>query len=311
MIKENDILITGGSGMVGHALERLIPNAVFISSSDFDLRSKAQTDSMFDKYQPKYVIHLAAKVGGVKANTDFVGEFFCDNIKINTNVLDASMRFGVTKTLSLLSTCIYPDSARFPLTEDQIHDGRPHVSNFGYAHAKRMLDVQSRAYRQQYGCNFITAVPNNLFGENDNFENENSHVIPAIMRKVYEANVTGEDVMLWGNGSALREFTYSHDIAKILLFLLEEYSGDEPVNIGNTNEFSIKEIAKLISHNFGYERELVWDISKPSGQLRKPSSNSNLLSLGWFDDEYTDFNIALENTCNWFKKNYSNARGIF
>jgi len=217
------VLVTGGTGLVGHALQKVLPNAVYLSSKDYDLRNYDECLSMIRKYMPEHVFHLAAKVGGVKANSDFAAEFYYDNILINTNVLNASYNNNVEKVVSLLSTCVYPNKVNYPLTEDQIHNGEPHQSNFAYAYAKRMLDVQSRSYRKQYGCNFITAVPNNLFGENDNFDLENSHVIPAIIRKIHEANVNNKNVVLWGDGSPTREFTYSLDLANILLFILEKY----------------------------------------------------------------------------------------
>ena len=162
-------------------------------------------------------------MGGLKANLNNLGSFYYENIIINSNVLEASRKFNVKKVVSLLSTCVYPDKITYPLTEEQIHNGKPHDSNYGYAYAKRMLDVQSQAYRDQYGCNFITAIPNNLFGENDNFDLENSHLIPAIIRKVHEAKMNNSDIILWGDGSPLREFTYSKDLAKIILFLLNNY----------------------------------------------------------------------------------------
>ena len=172
-MKTEKILITGGSGMVGYALRRIIPDAIFVSSKNFDLRSVEQTETMFAMYEPEQVIHLAAKVGGIKANMENLGDFYRDNIMINTNILESARKYKTGKVLSLLSTCIYPDKVSYPLTEEQIHKGPPHQSNYAYAHAKRMLDVQSRAYRAQHGCNFITAIPNNLYGENDNFEDSN------------------------------------------------------------------------------------------------------------------------------------------
>jgi len=309
MIKEMDILVTGGTGMVGTALRNIAPDATYVSSDEFDLRSISDTERMFDLCRPKYVIHLAARVGGVSANTEFVGDFFLDNIRMNTNVLELSRKFCVQKTLSLLSTCVYPDDASYPLSVDQIHNGRPHSSNFGYAYAKRMLDVQSRAYRQQYGCSFITAIPNNLYGENDNFDLQNGHVIPAIIRKIYEANLSGSDVTLWGDGSSLREFTYSNDLAKILFFLIENYNDQHPINIGCPNEVSIKYIAEKIAKTLKFKGNIVWDESKPSGQYRKPSSNDALLKLGWSSEEYSDLEFGIEKTCDWFALNYPNVRG--
>lgn len=275
------ILVTGGSGMVGNALKEFIPNAFFVSSENCDLTSENDTKYMFKHLKPTKVIHLAAKVGGVKANMEQLGQFYTENIKINTNVLHYSMVYKVEKVISLLSTCIYPDIVSYPLTEEQIHNGPPHSSNFAYAHAKRMIDIQSRAYRKQYGCNFITAVPNNLFGEHDNFDLNDSHVIPAIIRKIYDSKQKNNDITLWGDGTPLREFTYSKDLAEILLFLLENYNDEAPINVGNTNEYTIKNIAELIANKMNFNGKIYWDDSKPNGQYKKPSSNKKLINIGW------------------------------
>ena len=304
------ILITGGTGMLGHALSNILHTGIYLSSKDGDLRSKEATEAIFEKYKPEIVIHMAGKVGGIKANMNHLGEFYHDNIMINTNVLEASRKYNVQKVLSILSTCVYPDDATYPLTEDQIHLGRPHSSNYAYAHAKRMLDVQSRAYRDQYGCNFITAVPNNLFGMYDNFDLENSHVLPALIRKIYEAKRDSTSVVLWGDGSPLREFTYSCDMAKIIMFLLENYDGAEPINVGNTKEYSIKSVAEMIAEIYDYDGEIEWDSSGPPGQFRKPSSNKNLLDLGFSQGNYTDFYIAIRTVCKWFESHYDIAKGV-
>jgi len=295
--------------MVGTALKKAKPEAIFLTSKDFDLRDPAQTETMYAMYSPDCVIHLAAKVGGVKANMENLGDFYRDNILINTNVLEGARKYEVQKVVSLLSTCIYPDKVSYPLTEGQIHDGPPHYSNFAYAHAKRMLDVQSRAYRDQYGCNFITAVPNNLFGENDNYDLNDSHVIPALMHKMYLAKQNEESVVLWGDGTPLREFTYSVDLSNILLFLLEHYDSPEPINIGNAGERSILDVASSVAKHMGYKNSIIWDKNKPSGQYRKPSDNTKLIQLGWRENMYTDFDVAIANSCNWFLENYPNIRG--
>jgi len=306
----NNILVTGGSGMIGGALRDLMPEATFIDSKMYDLRNQLDVGYLFINTKPDYVIHLAAKVGGVKANVENLGSFYYDNMMINTNVLDAARKYKTKKVLSFLSTCIYPDEVVYPLTEEQIHDGPPHSSNYAYAYAKRMLDVQSQAYRAQYGCNFITVVPNNLFGEYDNFDLENSHLIPAIIRKVYEAKEENKDVVLWGDGKALREFTYSKDLAKIVLLLLDKYDEREPINVGNTNEYSVKEVAETIADIMSFDGKIIWDETMPKGQHRKPSDNSKLLNMGWDKSDYTPFKKALENTCNWFIENYPNVRGV-
>jgi GDP-L-fucose synthase len=306
------VLITGGTGMIGNAFKHVNTSheLIFIGSKDCNLLNQELFLQTLKNYNPDAIIHLAARVGGVKANTDFIGDFFSDNLQINHNVLNAAKNYGVKKVVSLLSTCVYPDNARYPLTEEQINEGPPHHSNFGYAYAKRMLDVQSRAYRQQYGCNFITAIPNNLFGEHDYFDLQNSHVIPAIIRKMHEAKLNNDDVVLWGDGSPLREFTYSKDLANILLFLLENYDGKNPINIGNTHETSIKEVAESIAEVMKFNGNIKWDTDKPMGQFRKPSDNSKLLDLGWKSENYTEFKKALIDTCQWFNENYPNIRGV-
>jgi GDP-L-fucose synthase len=304
------VLVTGGSGMVGTSLKKILPNAFYISSRDCDFRDHSETDLLFKKIVPDFVIHLAAKVGGVKSNINQMGDFYYDNILINSNVLESSRKYNVKKVVSLLSTCIYPDNVNYPLTEEQIHNGPPHFSNYGYAYAKRMLDVHSRAYRNQYGCNFITAVPNNLFGENDNYDLENSHVIPAIIRKIHESKINNEDLHLWGDGSPLREFTYSYDLAKILLFLLEKYDEPEPINVGNTYQYSILNVAEKISKILNFDGNIIWNKNAPSGQHKKPSSNIKLINLGWKKENYTSFDTSLRKSCEWFLEKYPLVRGI-
>ncbi len=311
MLQGDKMIITGGTGMVGSAFKRVLPEAEY--PNRLQLEDMTRNAYYKGSFTDKQVIHLAAKVGGVKANTEQVANFYMENANLNERILYSAHRSGANKVLSLLSTCVYPDAPyiNYPLTEDQLHLGPPHHSNFGYAYAKRMVDVMSRAYRQQYGCNFITAIPNNLYGENDNFDLENSHVIPALIRKVWEAKINKEpSVFCWGDGSPLREFTYSEDIAHILLFLMENYDEPEPINIGNTNEYSIKEVVEMICDILGYDGELEWQTDQPSGQYRKPSSNQKLLDLGWKKENYTPLKEGLKKTCKWFIMNYPNVRGI-
>ena len=300
-------IITGGSGMVATAFKKILSTAIYPSRSHMPLNEGADFNNI------EYVFHLAAKVGGIKANMNFMGDFYYENEKINQNVLQAAKEAGVKKVVSLLSTCVYPDAPyiTYPLTEEQLHMGPPHHSNYGYAYAKRMVDVMSRAYRDQYGCNFITAIPNNLYGENDNFDLEDSHVIPALMRKIWEAKINNNSfVECWGDGSPLREFTYSEDIAKILIFLMDNYDEKDPINIGNTKEHSIKAVALMLCKYLEYDGEIVWNTDKPAGQFRKPSSNKKLLDLGWKKEWYTPFEEGLKKTCEWFIMNYPNVRGV-
>lgn len=304
------ILITGGTGMVGSAFQKVKTNhdLVLVGSKQYDLTSADSTWRMFEDINPDAVIHLAAKVGGVKGNTDYIADFFYDNIMINTNLLNIAKDQKVKKVVSLLSTCVYPNDVTYPLTEDQIHNGEPHQSNFGYAYAKRMLDVHSRALRHQYGCNYVTAIPNNMYGPNDSYDLLNGHVIPAIIRKIWEAKLLNRAPTFWGDGSSLREFSYAPDIAKTLLWMVENYNQSIPLNIGGTGESSILDIVNKVKKIIGYKHSINWDSTMPKGQFRKPSSNKTFKSLnpGF---EYTDIDTGLQLTCQWFMENYPNVRG--
>ena len=307
------ILVTGGKGMVGSAFNRteteheLIP----LGREEADLLDRDEFSKIIDLHEPDAVIHLAAKVGGVKGNSDYVADFYAQNAAMNLNVLDTCHTLGVERVISLLSTCVYPDDVDYPLTEEQIHKGEPHHSNFGYAYAKRMLDVHSRALRQQYGRNYICAVPNNLYGPHDNFDLKNGHVIPAIIRKIWEAKINNTTPGFWGDGSPLREFTYSNDIVRCLLFLLDSnYNSSTPVNIGNTGEISIYALVKIVCELLNYNGEILWDESMPKGQYRKPSSNQKFIDFGWDQDEYTDLTSGLRETADWFIGNYPKIRGF-
>jgi len=304
------MLVTGGTGLLGGEILRLRPESQSLTSKHCDLTNTTHLrlcpNGKFDT-----VIHCAARVGGVKANTEYAADFFDDNVKMNMNVLNACKE-NKLKLVSVLSTCIYPDHlyVRYPLTEDQLHLGPPHPSNFGYAYAKRMLEVQSRAYRQQHGCNFITVVPNNLYGPNDNYDLDSGHVIPALIRKFHEAKILGRDeVFVWGTGRPLREFTFARDAAKIILWLAENYDGELPVNIGNPEQVSIESLAKMIGEEFGFEGRLVFDPSRPDGQYQKPSSNEKLRELGW-DGNYTSLQDGLRETIKSFSEGYPNVRGV-
>jgi len=309
--KQMKILVTGGTGMVGSAFNNVKTDheLLLVGSSDYNLRSASDAGKMIKEQEPDAVIHLAAKVGGVKGNMDYVADFFHDNIMINTNLLSACHEYNVSKVVSILSTCVYPDTVTYPLTEDQMHMGPPHQSNFGYAYAKRMLDVHSRALRSQHGREYVCAISNNLYGPHDNFDLDNGHVLPSIIRKVWEAKQTGQAPIFWSDGSALREFTCSSDFAKILIWMIENYSAKEPLNIGNPEERSIASVVDLVCKNLRYDGPIIWDKSKPAGQFRKPSSNRNFLNLhGDFD--YLSLNDGLGLTIKWFLNNYPNIRGM-
>jgi GDP-L-fucose synthase len=255
-------------------------------------------------------INCAAKVGGLAANMEQMADFYLINSKINNNVMEGAKNLQVKKLVSILSTCIYPDQKyiTYPLTEDQLHLGPPHQSNFGYAFSKRMVDVATRAYRQQHKCDFVTVIPNNLYGPRDNYDINKGHVIPSLIRKFFEAKQNGHDVTVWGTGKPLREFTFAEDAAKIIWWIADNYSESEPVNIGNTNEVSIADLSELIGKIIGFTGQIKFDSSKPDGQYRKPTSNAKLLSKGC-NPQYTSLEKGLEITIDHFVKNYPNVRG--
>ena len=304
-------LVTGATGLLGSEILSLSPDSVGLSSKDCDLTESNHAILTLEDGQVDAVIHCAARVGGVKANTDYVADFFDDNVKMNMNILDAC-REKRLKLVSVLSTCIYPDApyVKHPLTENQLHMGPPHLSNFGYAYAKRMLEVQSRAYRQQFGCNFISVIPNNLYGINDNYDLNSGHVIPALIRKFYEAVLAERDeVIVWGTGRPVREFTFARDAAKIILWLAENYDGEDPINIGNPDWVSIEHLARMIGEEIGYDGHVIFDASKPDGQYKKPSSNEKLMSIGWKGD-YTPLREGLRETIKSYVDRYPNVRGV-
>lgn len=307
------ILVTGGNGLLGSAFNNILPNALYPTKWQLDCSNRVHTKDYLFKNKIDTVIHLAAKVGGVKANTEQVSNFYQQNSRINNSLIEACVENRTEKLVCCLSTCIYPDEkyANYPLTEEQLHLGPPHESNFGYAYAKRMVDVQVRAVRQQYGLNYISVIPNNLYGEHDNFDLDNGHVLPALIRKIWEAKINNRPHFeVWGDGEVFREFTYAEDAAKAILFCLENYNDDSPINIGNTEEYLLKDVIMMIKKQLNYSGEIVFDSSKPKGQMRKPSSNQKLLDLGWKKEWYTPIEKGLKNTCEWFISNYPDVRGV-
>ncbi len=307
-LRNEKILVTGGTGMVGKALQKILPSAIYVGS-EYNLTKYEETVRLFEDTKPTYVVHLAARVSGMKGNMDAVATHYTDNVLMNTNVLEVARIYEVKKLISILSTCIYPEHTEYPMVEENIHNGEPHSTNLGYGYSKRMLDAQARAYRRQYGCNFVNIVPNNLFGEHDNFHLVKSHVIPSVIRKIYEAKKKGDKSMsLWGTGNPKREFTYSGDLAEIIVHMLNEYEGEYPINVGNSGEYSIRTLAETVKEILEYDGEIVWDTTQPDGQFRKPSDNSKFLEqTNWV---YTDFKESLKKTCSWFLENYPNVRGV-
>tara|TARA_Y100001972_G_scaffold102031_1_gene127294 strand:+ start:4898 stop:5803 length:906 start_codon:yes stop_codon:yes gene_type:complete len=298
------LLVTGGTGLVGSAID----NAdIKISSKDVDLKDLHEINAAFKVLKPTHVIHCAGRVGGLGGNLNAKGEYYYDNIMINTNVIEACRTSGVEKLICFLSTCVFPDKAEYPLTEDKIHLGEPHSSNFGYAYAKRMADIQIRAYREQYGLNYMSVIPTNIYGPNDNFDIENGHVLPSLIHKCYLAKKNNTDLEVWGSGKPLREFLYSKDVAKICQLLLEKYDGNEPIILTSSKEYSIKQIVNLITKLMDFKGNVKFLPDKPDGQYRKPADNSKLLSI-IPDFEFTPLEEGLKETINWFITNYEKIR---
>ena len=238
---------------------------------------------------------------------NYKGEFYYDNIMINTNVLEASRRVDVEKVVSFLSTCVFPDDVEYPLTEKKIHLGEPHSSNYPYAYAKRMLDIQSRAYKEQYGVNYISVLPTNIYGTKDNFSIDNGHVIPSLIHKCYLAKKLNTDFVVWGSGKPLREFIYSEDVARLTEWALENYNEEEPIIFSTSDEISVGNVAEMIVYYIGFKGKLVFDDEKPDGQFRKPSDNSKLLSY-LPDFKFTPMEEGIKKSVNWFVENYERAR---
>jgi len=296
-------LITGGTGLVGSAISA----DVKLSSKDANLISWEETKDVFLKHKPARVVHTAARVGGVGGNMSAKGEYYYDNIMINTNVLEACRITGVKKLVSLLSTCVFPDKVEYPLTEKKFHLGEPHSSNYGYSYAKRMIDVQSKVYRAQYDVNFVSVIPTNIYGPNDNFDVANGHVLPSLIHKCYLAKKNNTDLTIWGSGTPLREFIYSKDIGKLVTWVLENYNEAEPIILSPSKEISIKDLVGLIVDAVGFTGDVVFDTSKPEGQFRKPTDNSKLKSY-LPDFEFVPIETGIRETVDWFEQNFEHAR---
>lgn len=295
-------IITGGTGLIGSAFS----NGVKLSSKR-DLRDYDKAKFAIAMYKPDVVIHCAAKVGGVGANMEFPADFFMDNIRMNTNVIQACHELKIPKLVSFLSTCVFPDKVEYPLDETKIELGPPHQSNYAYAYAKRMADVQIRAFNKQYGTKFFSVIPCNVYGPNDNFSLEVGHVIPMLIHKCYLAKKNRKTFEVWGDGTPLREFVYSKDVANIVDLLIQKYEGTDPVIISNPTEYSIKQVVDLIVEYMGFKGKVKWLTDKPNGQHRKPSSNAKLLSIIG-DYEFTTLEKGLKESIEWFILNYPNVR---
>tara|TARA_B000000532_G_scaffold226690_1_gene205158 strand:+ start:2603 stop:3547 length:945 start_codon:yes stop_codon:yes gene_type:complete len=285
--KNSKIYIAGHNGMVGSAILRLLisegySNIVTESSSKLDLRNQNQVKEFFEKEKPNYVFLAAAKVGGILANSTYKAEFLYDNMMIQNNVIHHSYKYNVRKLLFLGSSCIYPKLAPQPLREEYLLTDSLEPSNEPYAIAKISGIKMCEFYRDQYGCNFISIMPTNLFGPRDNYHLENSHLIPALLRKFYLAKHNNfKSVEIWGDGSPYREFLHVDDCASACLFLMNNYNDSQFVNVGSGVEFSIKEVAELIQDKIGFNGELVFNTNYPNGTPRKLMDVSRINNMGW------------------------------
>ena len=297
------MLVTGGRGLVGSSLSGDM-NRV---GSEFDLRDKTVTDKLFSDLSPKNVIHCAARVGGLGGNMNHKGEFFYDNIMMNTNVIESCRVHNVKKLVCFLSTCVFPNDVEYPLTEKKIHLGPPHNTNDSYSYAKRMADIQIRAYREQYGLNYVSVIPTNIYGPNDNFDLANGHVVPSLIHKCYLAKKNNTPFKIWGSGKPLREFIFSKDVGRLTKWVLENYEEEEPIIFSTSQEVSIKDVVDLIVKHMSFNGEVIWESDKPDGQFRKPSDNSKLLSY-LPDFKFTSLDDGLKETIDWFVGNYENCR---
>ncbi|MCW7509308.1 GDP-L-fucose synthase [Leptospira levettii] len=287
------IYVAGHKGLVGSALVKVLnksgyKNVIGRSHQELDLTNQKDVIQFFESEKPEYVFLAAAKVGGIHANNTYPAEFIFSNLQIQNNIIDASYRFGIKKLCFLGSSCIYPKFAKQPMDEGQLLDGKLEPTNEPYAVAKIAGIVMCQSYNRQYGTNFISVMPTNLYGPGDNYHPENSHVLPALMRRFHEAKVNRlPEVVIWGTGKPLREFLYSEDMARACVFLMENYDvtgdpkGGEHVNVGSGIEVSIKELAETVKEVVGYNGKLIFDPTKPDGTPRKLLDVSKLHKMGW------------------------------
>ena len=297
-------VVTGGNGLVG---SQFGPAYVKLGRKDADFTRRDETIALFAKHAPHAVIHTAAKVGGLYSNLQSPADYFEQNLRINTNVLEACRLSEVKKMVAFLSTCIFPDVVEYPLTEEKIHLGPPHASNYGYAYAKRMLEVGLQTHNQQYGTRYFCVIPTNIYGTHDNFNLNDAHVIPALIHKVFIAREKRTALQIPGDGSALREFVFAPDVAAIVESLLEKYEQTAPLIVSSGVEISIKQVLEMIIELMNYKGKIEWQSQLTNGQHRKPSDIGKLKSVlpGL---QFTGIYQGLKQTVEWFELNYGIVR---
>jgi GDP-L-fucose synthase len=306
------ISVTGGGGflgsvVVGNLRERGCEDVHVVRKRDYDLVRSADVERLYAEARPEIVIHLAAVVGGIGANRENPGRYFYENLMMGAQLIEGARVNGVEKFVQVGTICAYPKFTPVPFKEENLWDGYPEETNAPYGIAKKALLVQCQAYREQYGMNAIYLLPVNLYGPNDNFDPNTSHVIPALVKKFVEAVGSGaQEVEVWGTGSATREFLYVDDAAEGIVLATENYDGREPVNLGAGREISIRELAETIARETGFKGEIVWDASKPDGQPRRALDTTRAAELFGFRAR-TDFLEGLRRTIEWYDK----ARAAF
>ncbi len=310
--KNAKVYLAGHRGLVGGAIHRALSkagyeNLLLRTSAEVDLRNQASVEALYAEEKPDYVIVAAAKVGGILANDTYPADFIYENLMMEANLIHGAYKAGVKKLLFLGSSCIYPKMAPQPMKEEYLLTGSLEPTNEWYAVAKIAGIKLCQAYRRQYDCNFISAMPTNLYGPGDNFNLENSHVMPALIRKFHEAKETNQDnVEVWGTGSPRREFLYVDDLANAVMHLMSNYSGEEAVNVGTGEDLTIGELANKVKAVVGFEGDLTFDSSKPDGTPRKLLDVQRLKATGWHPDMSLDDGIR--HSYQWFKDNYDSFR---
>jgi GDP-L-fucose synthase len=316
MDSDSRVLVAGANGMVGSAIVRNLEekgytNIIKGTRDDVDFTNQDETERYFCSEEPEYVFVAAAKVGGIMANNNYKADFLTENLQIQTNLIQQSYNFGVKKLLFLGSSCIYPKFANQPITEDQLMTGPLEPTNDGYAIAKIAGIMLCQAYRQQHGFNAISLMPTNLYGPNDNFDLETSHVLPAMIAKFHRAKENGYvidmggpwygSVNLWGDGSSMREFLHVDDLAEACYVCMQHYDSSEHINVGTGEDITIKELAETISKVVGFMGEIEWDITKPNGTPRKVLNIDKIKSLGW--EPKVGLREGIEKTYDWYTEN--------
>jgi GDP-L-fucose synthase len=301
MDSSSKVYVAGNTGLVGSAIVRMLhmkgyTNILSTPSSHFDLRRQDDVERFFRINEPEYVYLAAAKVGGIVANRDYPGHFIYDNLMIQSNIIHAARKYGVKKLLFLGSSCIYPKMCEQPIKEEYLMTGPLEPTNDSYAIAKIAGIKMCQAYRKQYGFNAISVMPTNLYGPNDNFDLESSHVLPAMIRRFYEEK---NKVTLWGDGSARREFLHADDLAEACFVCMRDYDSSDIINVGTGTDVTIKELAETVADVVGFAGEIEWDTSKPNGTPRKLLNVDKIKSLGW--EPKTGLKEGIERTYRWYK----------